>query len=102
MTQYLRPYIEALLTTMASFSTGQVTVDVTADLIVAANASRKFLEITNTSFAREVYIGNSNVTTTTGHYLAAGASFVIDLSICTAAFYGITSAGSVTLTYVEW
>ena len=102
MTQYLRPYIEALLTSMASFSTGQVTVDATADLIIAANTARKFLEITNTSIAREVYIGNSGVTAATGHSLPPGASFVIDLSICTAAFYGITSAGSAVLTYIEW
>ena len=102
MSQYLRPYIEALLTTVAAFSTGQATVDTGADLIVAANTARKFLEITNTSLAREVYIGNSGVTAATGHYLPPGASFVIDLSICTAAFYGITSAGSAVLTYIEW
>ena len=77
-------------------STGQVSVTSAATLIIAANASRKGVLITNTGNAT-VYVGTSGVTATTGHALPAGAS----LSLPTlAAVYGI-AATSQTVTFLE-
>ena len=110
MSQYLRPFIEALsLTTqpvsiaaVASFSVGQVSVATTSTLIRAANTTRKFLEITNSSPIRDVYIGNTGVTITTGHIVPPGSSFIIDNAVCTAAFYGVAQGAAATVTYIEW
>lgn len=74
--------------TAATMATNQIAVTNAATLIIASNASRKFLEIMNFNSAA-LYIGNSGVTTSNGHHIAAGSSFTFDASICTAAVYGI-------------
>lgn len=88
----------------STLTTAQVSVDTTSGgvLIAALNTSRKFLEITNTSTNANVYIGNTGLTTSTGHVISPGASFTIDTTICTAAIYGIVASSSITVTTMAW
>lgn len=74
--------------TAATMATNQIAVTNASTLIIASNASRKFLEIMNFNSAA-LFIGNSGLTTSNGHYIAAGASYTMDASVCTAAVYGI-------------
>lgn len=92
------------LPTAATLTTAQVSVDTTSGgvLVAALNTSRKFLEITNTSSSVNVYIGNTGLTTSTGHVLPPGSSFTLDSTICTGAIYGIVVTGSVTVTTMAW
>lgn len=81
-----------------AFSTGQATVDTVADLIIAANTSRKRVIIVNPGSAT-VYIGASGVTTSTGFALAGnGASMTI---LSDDAVYGVVASGTATLGYWE-
>lgn len=74
------------------------TCDTTADLLLAANASRKVAIIQNAGSV-DCYIGPSGVTTSSGLKLVAGASFVDDLS--TSAWYGITTSGTADIRVCE-
>lgn len=77
----------------------QVTVDTTGDLIVAARAGRKSVLIMNHGNV-DVYIGNINVTPSTGVLLVGipGAALTIDTS---SAIYGKTSSDSSVVSYLE-
>lgn len=78
-----------------------VTVDTSADLIVAANGNRKSVVIQNNG-AVTVYLGKSNVaasSTNQGYALAAGQTFVDNAS--TEAWHGITASSSATLHVIE-
>jgi hypothetical protein len=81
------------------FSTNQVSVGATATLIVAANASRSGLQITNIGNS-DVYIGESNVTPSTGHLLPTGKGNTVSFSNTTAV-YGVTAGGSETVSFLE-
>lgn len=84
-----------------ALTTAQVAMTSAAAQIIAANASRKFLEITN-SGAAAVFIGaTSGVTVSTGHSLAAGAKITLCGAVCTAAVFGICGTTS-TVTYLEF
>lgn len=73
--------------------------DNTADLVLAANASRISATIQNVG-AIGVYLGKDNtVTTATGLYLPAGGSIVDDVS--TDAWWAITSSGTADLRVCE-
>lgn len=56
----------------------RVSVDETADLVADARDADSFL-ITNRAVANSVYIGKSDVASTTGYELKAGESLEIDL-----------------------
>ena len=84
----------SVTTTASTWSTvtsGQVAVTNSSTQIVAASASRKFIEIMNFNSAA-LYIGPTGVTTANGHYIAAGAAFTTEASICTGAIYGVYAA----------
>jgi hypothetical protein len=82
------------------FSTGQVTVTAAATLIVAANAARSGLLITNTGTTVVYIIENTSGTASTGQYLAGSAGASLGFST-TEAVYGITGGGSATVTYLQ-
>lgn len=85
----------------STFVTGQVAVDTTATgiEIKAANTSRKRITIKIPSTAGSaVYIKAGSVTAADGHMLEPGDSITLNT---TAQIKGITSAGSVTVTYLE-
>lgn len=86
--------------TTTAFSASQVTVDTSADLLVASNSSRKALGIINTGSVT-VYIGASGVTASTGWPVAAGAQFTMDTLVSTAAIYGITASSSAVVAVLE-
>jgi len=91
--------LETALGNSSTFSTGQVTVDNTADQIKAANTSRKRIVIKNPTGGVAVFIGlTSGVTASNGHRLDPGDAITLNT---TAAIYGITSAGSAVVTYLE-
>lgn len=77
----------------------QVTVAATATQIAAARIGRTAITIENTGTVA-VYIGNSNVTTTTGMLLpgVVGASITIAFS---GAVYGIAATGTEPVTVLE-
>lgn len=80
--------------------TNQVSVGASATLICANRNARMALTIVNNG-STAVYLGaDTNVLTTTGVLLpgTVGASFTFDGS---AAVWGITAGGSVTVSYVE-
>lgn len=81
------------------YNTGQVTVGTSATLIAAARAGRKDIVIV-THGATDVYLGGPNVTTSTGSLLVGskGTGFTITSE---AAVYGVVSAGTQTVSYVE-
>lgn len=82
-----------------SFSTGQAPVTGVASPIVGANAARSGIVISNTDATNTVYlIENTSGTTSTGHYLPAGASIGFSTTL---AIYGITSGPSVVVTYLQ-
>lgn len=83
----------------ANYATGQVALNnSTPTLIAAARPGRSRITITSTS-AVVFYVGGSNVTASTGAYIAgaAGASKTIQTQ---AAIYGI-GAAALTVTYDE-
>jgi len=83
------------------FSTGQAAVLNTATLIVAANAARSGITITNITGTAPVYIiENTNGTTNTGHYLAGTAGASVSFST-TGAVYGIVSSTTQTVSYLQ-
>ena len=91
--------VAAALGLSSTFSTAQVAVDGTADLIKAANSSRKRITITNTDAGADLFIGlTAAVTATTGHCIKPGASITINT---TAAVYGITTGAAITVSYLE-
>lgn len=82
-----------------TFDTGQYTASATAGAIVSSNAQRTSLLITQVG-TTPVYIGNSSVSTTSGHYLpgVTGASVSIPTRD---AVYVVTASSTSALTYVE-
>lgn len=86
----------------AGFQTGQVSVTSSGILIAAADSSRTFLDIANTSATDAVFIGAQGVTTTTGHRIAPGGSFTLDARLSTAAIYGVVASSAVTVTYARF
>lgn len=72
--------------------------DTTADLLLAANTSRKVAIIQNAGTV-DCFIGPSGVTTSSGLSLTAGASFVDAHS--TSAWYGITASGTADIRVCE-
>lgn len=79
----------------------QVTVATTATLLAAANPNRKFLSISNNGGAT-VFLGASNVLTTTGHLLLTANTITLDGSITTAAIYGIVAASTNVVSVLEY
>ena len=80
-------------------STGQVAVGyASAGLIIAANAARAGVLITNPSTTVTVYIGKSTVTTATGAILGPGNSMTIPT---VSAVYGIVASGTQNLSFLE-
>lgn len=82
-----------------TIATGQITVAVTATLIVAARTARKRLVIVNHG-ATAVYVGGAAVATTTGLLLAGVAGTTMTLETA-AAVYGIVGSGTQAVSYVE-
>ena len=84
---------------LALNSTGQSSVGyASAGLIIAANAARAGVLITNPSTTVTVYIGASNVTTATGAILGPGNSMTIPT---VSAVYGIVASGTQNLSFLE-
>lgn len=80
-------------------ATGQTAVGyASAGLIIAANAARAGVLITNPSTTVSVYLGKSNVTTSTGAILGPGNSISIPT---TSALYGIVASGTQNLSFLE-
>lgn len=82
------------------FTTGQATVTAAATLIVAANASRSGIVITNTGTTDVYIIENTAGTTSTGHLLTGTKGASVAFST-TGPIYGITGGGSATVTYLQ-
>ena len=81
------------------FTYGQATCTGTATSIVAANQARQWITVVNLG-TTDVYIGDANVTTSTGQLLAGikGASLTMQT---TSALYGITSGSSQAVSYMS-
>ena len=81
------------------YKTSQVSASGTATQLVAANSSRSGLQIINTG-TTDVYLGESGVTTSTGHLLTGTKGASVSFTT-TQAVYGINSGGSQTVTILE-
>lgn len=79
-------------------STGQIALTGTAAQIIGVNTSRGGVMIANTSATTAVYLGQSNVTATNGHFLGPGASVSIPTA---AAIYGVTAGTTITVSFLE-
>ena len=75
-------------------NTSQKTVTTTATLLVAANAHDQKVYLHSSSGI--IYIGNSDVTSSTGYKMDNGDKLSLDLSD-NEALYGITSTGTSTM-----
>lgn len=82
------------------FSTGQASLNGTASVIVAANASREEVTITNTGTTDVYLVENSSGTTSTGHLLTGTKGASVTFST-TGAVYGVTGGGAATVTYLQ-
>lgn len=78
---------------------GQISVGTTATVIAAARSGRGPITIVNGG-TTDVFIGNSNVTTTTGVLLPGTKGASITLS-CQTAVYGIVGTGTQTVSFIE-
>lgn len=84
-----------------ALATAQVTVDTSADLILAAATGRIEATIKNTSDTVTVFVGPDNtVLATTGHALAPGEILNLGQAY-RGAIYGITASGSAVVTTAE-
>jgi hypothetical protein len=83
---------------LALNATNQISVTSSGVLIIAANAARAGVIITNPSATLTVYIGTSGVTTGNGFPLGPGANVTLPV---VSDVYGITSSTSVTVGYLE-
>lgn len=83
---------------LALQSTNQVSISTVATQIIAANASRAGVVITNPGTLLTVYIGNVGVTAANGFPLAPGSSITLPVI---GAVYGITSSSIQTVGYLE-
>jgi hypothetical protein len=79
-------------------STNQISVAATATLIIAANAARKGVLVTNPSTSVTVYLGLSGVTTGTGGILPPLSSVFLPI---TGAVYGIVASSTQTVSFME-
>lgn len=77
---------------------GQQSCTNSATLIAALRSTRRAILVLNLDASAKVYLGNSDVTSSTGLALPAGASISLPW---TGACYGITSTGSVNVSFVE-
>jgi len=81
-----------------TLSTNKVTVTTNPTLIFPPDRDGAYVHI-QVSSQGVVYIGNSTVSTTTGHYLPASGK--IDLYVGpNEAIYGVSTEGTVVLTYL--
>lgn len=81
--------------------TGQNALSIAAEVVLAANGSRLFAEVTNDDATIKVYLGDDNtVTAANGHVLKPGASFSFEGY--TGAIWAIAASGTPTVTFVEW
>ena len=84
--------------TRITFDTGQVSCASSDTAVVAANAQRTGLLITNVGSSVAVYIGNTTVATTTGAYLPGGSSISIPTKDAVSC---ISSGASQTVSFLE-
>lgn len=90
-------------TTSAAFVTNQVTItsSTTVTLIFATGSSLIFREVTNpTSSNASIFIGPVGMTVTTGHFIPGATAF--DQAYNSAALYGLSATGSVTVSTIGW
>lgn len=81
----------------SNMATGQVAVTTSATLVAAARAGRQMITLSPTT-AVVYYVGNTGVTSSTGLYVAAGASITLETA---AAVYAV-GASAVTISYIEF
>mgnify|MGYP006948432015 CR=1 FL=1 len=95
---------QRVITNSDEFAASQVTVGTTATLLAAANPNRKFLQLINLDVAAIVFVGASNVTTTTGHQLPPTPSGELTFgnAVTTAAVYGIVESGTCVVSVLEY
>jgi hypothetical protein len=88
-------------TPATGLTTGQNALSTTNEVVLAANSSRVFAEVTNADAAINVYIGDDNtVTTANGHLLRPGSS--IGFENYRGAIWAIAASGTPNVTFVEW
>lgn len=93
--------VTANVTKASSLATGQNALSTTAEVVIASNASRIYAEVKNSDSTISMYIGDDNtVSSTTGHLLAAGATFGFENY--TGAVWAVAASGTPTITFVEW
>jgi hypothetical protein len=79
-------------------SFGQVSVTSAATSIIAANASRKSLTLSNPTGGVTAFIGSAAVTAATGFALNPGQTITINV---VSAVFGITASTSQTVSFIE-
>lgn len=83
------------------FGSGQVSVGATATRIVPANNNREALTLTKIG-SQDLYLGcDASVSATSGHQFAGGCGTAITFDNARGALWGITGAGSTTVTFLE-
>jgi hypothetical protein len=88
---------QALVSTIVH---GQVDITNAATIIIATNTARKSVMIRNLT-ATDVYIGDSTLTVATGIPIKQGDTYPLIIDKTSVAIYGIVSAGTGTVAYLE-
>ena len=78
--------------------TGQTSLTATPSVIVDENLSRAGVLITNTDLNNNIYVGNEDVTNTTGQIVFPQDSLTIPV---TSAVYGVTDAETILISWLE-
>ena len=81
----------------ATMTYGTITINNTSTLIKTSNSNRIVILLYNNS-ANDIYVGVTGVTTSSGYKLASGDTFIMSDND---AVYGVSSAGSDNLRYME-
>jgi hypothetical protein len=86
----------------AAFTTTQNALSTAAEVVIAANTSRIYAEVSNpTASGIIIYLGkDATVTTANGHILESGKSF--GFQGYTGAIWAIAASGTPTITTIEW
>jgi hypothetical protein len=83
----------------ANYATSQVTVSSSsATQLLSVNATRRAALVTNQDASINIFVGASNVTTSTGHRVAPGLSLTLPV---TGAIYAKAASGSPTASVTE-
>lgn len=92
---------QAMPSEAAALTTGQFTAGLAAAVLVAANADRRSLSITNTDELINLYIGkDATLTAVNGHQVLPRSTIILEEYV--GPIWGIVDTGTPIATFIQW